>query len=365
MSGPLRFRTAAVLLAGLSTSPVSANIIDTLFNRAPEEALAPAPAKDASAKDECLSRPGRPADGQHWMYRLDGHRRCWFSVPEEAAAVRKRVHHHAVKQRFISSEKDEIALRRQKAVVDARAELIRPAAEDALQPRPVPAVKVVDAAAFVPATGAAALVPSPPVLAKPDQLPLEHPNVSRDSDAPQDSNVRQDNVETLLAATAAGSEAVAVSASPAGTVAVPVATGEDVQWWTSRWIGPLLMGLGLMSLLGAARPLRGAALLTRSVRAPEAEDRLSLRSDSDSEAHLHHRRHVPAIRHGTRPIAEHQRKSRPPRPASPDMTFHEAISLLTDFDAASLDARPGALTQKRLDAAPASGKTGAYVSRMS
>src|SRR5262245_28603291 len=108
MSGPMRCRYAAVLIlaglliAGILNAPASANILDTLFNRTPEDASAPAQdasAKDASAKqdaaakDECLSRPGKPAEGQHWMYRLDGHRRCWFSVPEEAATVRKRAHH--------------------------------------------------------------------------------------------------------------------------------------------------------------------------------------------------------------------------------------------------------------------------------
>ena len=73
-----------------------------------------------------------------------------------------------------------------------------PAPEETLQPRPVPAMKVVDARAFRsrdrccrfrfrrsgcragPATGAAALVPPPPVLAQPDPLPPQR------SSAPQD-----------------------------------------------------------------------------------------------------------------------------------------------------------------------------------
>jgi hypothetical protein len=346
-----------------------------LLNRAPEEAPPPVPVKDTQAKDECLARPGKPADGQHWRYRLDGHRRCWFLAPEEIATSRQRVRHHAVKRRLASSEEDETAPRKQRAVVDARAELMRPAPEEALQPTPVPAVKVVDAAPSVPATGAAvpapaagaavsapaagaaALVPPPPVLAKRDRLPSEQPDVRKD-------DVRNDNVETLLAATPASSEAIAVSASPASAVAVPVDIGEDVQWWTSRWIGPLLMALGLMSLVVATRPLQRAALVTRSVRAPEAEERLGRYSDSESQAHLHDRRHAPAMRHGARQIADHQRTSRQSGPANPDMTFQDAIRMLTDFDEASFDARSGALTPRPLDAAPASGKARAYVSRM-
>jgi hypothetical protein len=357
MSGPLRFRTAAALiLAGLSTSPASANIIDTLLNRAPEEAAAPAPAKDAPAEDQCLSRPGKPADGQHWMYRLDGHRRCWFLVPEETATVRQRAHHTAVKRRPASKEEDEVTPRKRKAVVDARAELMRPAPEETLQPRPVPAVKVVDADASVPATGAAALVPPPPVLASPDQRTPDQPKAA-DPDPRQDS---QDNVETLLAATPADSETVAVSAPSATPVAVPFATGDNARWWTSKWFGPLLMALGLISLLIAMRPL-----LPRSVRAPEPEDRLNPLLESDSQTHLQHLRQATPMRPGARQIAGHQRRSRPSAAGNPGMTYQEAIRLLAEFDSASVEARPGALTPRRLDAAPVSGKATAYVSRVS
>ena len=67
-------------------------LFEALFNRAPEEPPVPAPAND-SDNEECLSQPGKPADGQHWVYRLDGHRRCWFLVPEGTATLRQRVHH--------------------------------------------------------------------------------------------------------------------------------------------------------------------------------------------------------------------------------------------------------------------------------
>jgi hypothetical protein len=387
MSGPLRIRFAAVLvLAGLATSPASSNIIDTLLNRTPEEAAPPAPA--ASAKDECLSRPGKPVDGQHWRYRLDGNRRCWFLGPEQAAASRQRVQHHAIKRRLATSEEDETATRPRKTVVDARAELVRPAPEETLQPRPVPAVKVVDAApsvpatgasipaasasvpaaaasipaagassptagaaASVPATGAAALVPPPPVLVQPDPSP------------PEQSNVRRDNVEALLAASPASSEAVSASAPAATTVALAFVTGEERPWWMSRWFGPLLIALGLISLLVATRPFQWVALVTRRVQAPEVEDRLSPISDFESQAHLHHRRHAPAMRNATRQIAEHRRMSRPSGPTNPDITFQEAVRLLTDFDEASVETRRGALTSRHPDFASRSGTRRTYVSR--
>jgi len=381
MSGPLRIRFAAVfILAGLSTSPASSNIIDTLLNRTPEEAATPAQAKDAAAKDECLSRPGKPVEGQHWRYRLDGSRRCWFLGPEDAATSRQRVH-HTVKRRLAASEEDEAAPRKRKAVVDARAELVRPAPEETLQPRPVTAVKVVDAApsvpatgtsipaasasvpaaapsipaagaaTSVPATGAAALVPPPPVLVQADPPPSEQ------------SNVRRDNVEALLAASPASSEAVAASTPPLTTVALAVVMDEDAPWWRSRWFGPLLMALGLISLLFATRPFQRVGLITRRVQAPELEDRLSPISDFDSQAHLHHRRHAPAMRNATRQIAEHQRMSRPSGPADPDITFQEAVRLLTDFDAAPVETRRGALTPRRPDFASRPGTSRTSASR--
>lgn len=201
-------------------------------------------------------------------------------------------------------------------------------------------------------------MPPPPVLAKPDQLPADRPNVAKD------------NVETLLAATSASSEAVAVSAPSATPVAFPfVVISEDEPWWTSRWLGPLLMVLGLISLLIATRPVGMTALLARRSRAPGPEEPLNTLSDFDPQTHPHHGRHAPALRHGERQIAQHQWKARPsgpanPEPANPEMAFQEAIRMLTDFDAASIGARPGALT-RRVAAAPITGKTGARVYRTS
>jgi hypothetical protein len=242
MSGHLRFCFATfLLLAGLSTSPASSNPFAALLNAAPGQATAPAP-----TEEECLRQPGKStADGQHWVYRFDGHRKCWFQTAEGVATVKKPVHHHAAKQRVAPPKESEAALRKGEAVVDARAELLRSAPAQTPQPTP-PAreFKVVDAAP-VPAMGAAALVPPEPVVAKPA------------TDPP-----RQVDVETLLAAAPAASDAVAASVPPATPIAVPIAeVGDDGRGWTATWLGVLLIALGLVSVLSSNRTLRGAVLL--------------------------------------------------------------------------------------------------------
>jgi hypothetical protein len=291
MSWPLRFRFAAVLiLAGFSTSPASSNPFTALFNPAPPQAAEPAPAKDA--KEECLPQPGKPADGQHWVYRVDGHRKCWFPVPEGTAAVKKTV----AKRRLAASEENEAAPRRRSAVADAHAELLRPAPVEA--PQPAPADRVVDAAdaAPVPATGAAALVPPPPVLSKPDQL------------RPDDPNPRRSNVEALFTATPAESDTVAVSLTSGTSVAVPGAeTGGP--WWTAPWLGPLLMALGLVILLSLTWPVRRAALVVERLWAGEGEERPGfLHLESDSRTRPHGRRPPQATPHRSRPAMEDRRK---------------------------------------------------------
>jgi hypothetical protein len=304
MSWPLRFRFAGVLiLAGLSTSPASSNPFTALFNLAPEQAAAPVPAKDAPAKEECLAQPGKPADGQHWVYRVDGHRRCWFLVPEGTAAVKKTV----ARRRLAAAEENEAAPRKRSAVADARAELSRPALVETPQPSPpAPAFKVVDAAdaAPVPATGAAALVPPPPVLSQPDQLKPADPN-------PRKGNIKSD-MEALFAATPADSDTVAVSVPPATPVAVPIAeTSDDRPWWTAPWLGPLLMALGLVLLLGPTL-VRRAALVAESLWAGEPEDRAGyLHLESDSQTRPQDRRYPQVTPHRSRQTTEDRRKSRP------------------------------------------------------
>ncbi|WFU43316.1 hypothetical protein QA640_13190 [Bradyrhizobium sp. CB82] len=216
------------------------------LDAAPAKATAPTP-----AEEQCLPKPGKStAEGQHWVYRYDGHRKCWFQAAEEVATVKKPVHHRAAKQRVAAPEEIKAALRKRKAGVDARAELLRSAPAETPHPTPpAPALKVVDAA-----PGAAALVPPAPLVAKPATDQLDQPT-SREVD-----------VETLLAAAPAATDTVAASLLPATLVTDPIAdAGEDGQGWTATWLGVLLMALGLLSLLSSSRILRGALLIGRFI----------------------------------------------------------------------------------------------------
>jgi hypothetical protein len=245
MSGHLRFCFAAfVLLAGLSTSRASSNPFADLFNFnvAPRAATAP-----ASEERECLPRPGKStADGQHWVYRLDGRRKCWFQAAEGTATVKK-----PVRPRVATPEENESARRKRKAVVDARAELLRSASAETSQlTSPAPKLKVADAASLV-ATAPAVFVPPAPVANRAtDLLTADHPRP------------RQVDVETLLAAAPAAGDAVAASVPTATPVAFPSAeAGNDVRGWAATWVGVLLMALGLVSVLSSSRAVREAVRL--------------------------------------------------------------------------------------------------------
>jgi hypothetical protein len=245
MSGHLRFCFATfVLLAGLSASPspASSNPFADWFNVTPRPAAAPAP-----EEEECLPRPGKSTTaGQRWAYRLEGHRKCWFQTAE--TAVKKQVRRRAAKHRVAAPEESEASPSKRKAVVDARAELMRSTPAEAPQPvRPVPEFKVADAASVsVAATGAAAVVPSAPI----ENLKTDH------------RSPRQVDVETLLAAAPAPSDAVAASVRSAAPVNFLIAeAANDGRDWMATWLGVLLMALGLVSVLGSSRTLREAVLL--------------------------------------------------------------------------------------------------------
>ena len=191
-------------------------------------------------------RPGKSTTaGQRWVYRYDGHRKCWFQAAEGTATVRKQVRHSVAKPRVAVAEENEAAPRRRKADVDTRAELLRSAAAETSQPMPLaPEFKVVDAASVL-ATGTAAFA-RPAVVEK------------LTSDDPMPSQV---DVETLLAAAPAPSDAVAASVLPA-PLALPVAEAtDDGQGWMATLLGMLLMALGLVSVLGSSPTLREAVLL--------------------------------------------------------------------------------------------------------
>ncbi|WP_245320470.1 hypothetical protein [Bradyrhizobium lablabi] len=203
-----------------------------------------------------MPRPGTStAEGQRWVYRSEGRRKCWFQTADGTATV-KQVRHRAAKrvaapeERVAAAEENEAA-RRNKAVMDARAEMLRAAPAETSQPtRPAPELNVVDAAS-APATEAAAFVPPAAVANRAtDQLTPDHP-------AP-----RQLDAATLLAAAPAPSDTVAASTPSAAPVASPVAEAADDGWGRmATWLGVLLMALGLVSVLGASRTLREAVLL--------------------------------------------------------------------------------------------------------
>ena len=122
MSGYRRICVAVSLLfAGFSSSPALSNPLTDLFNPPPAEAPAAAPAP--AAREQCLSQPGRATAGQHWVYHLDGHRKCWFQTAETAVSVKRLVRHRTAKQPAIASEENEAELRK-KPVADARAQLL-------------------------------------------------------------------------------------------------------------------------------------------------------------------------------------------------------------------------------------------------
>ena len=246
MSGHLRFFFSPfVLFVGLSASPAYSNAFADFFNfnAAPQQATAP-----AAAKEECLPLPGKSTAGLRWVYRLDGHRKCWFQTAEEIA-VKKQVRYRRAKPPVAAAGETESTQRTRTAVVDARAELLRSApAETSLPMRIAPELKMVDAAPVL-ATGVAAFVaPVPIEKLEIDRLTPDHPTR------------RQLDVETRMAATPATRDAAApVSAVPVAQL-IPEEV-DDARSWTATWLGVLLMALGLVSILGASRTVREALLL--------------------------------------------------------------------------------------------------------
>jgi hypothetical protein len=193
-----------------------------------------------------LSRPGKSTAGRHWVYRLQGHRRCWFQTAEETT-VKRHVRHRTTKPRVVVSEENDAAGKR-RAVVDARAELLRSASTETPQPsRPAHEPKVADAASVL-ATVIAAFVP-----------PASIENLAINQPAPDRRTPRQVDVEMLLAAAPADRGAVAASVPAAAPAAFPITdAADDGPGWTATWLGVLLMALGLVAVFGSSRIVREA-----------------------------------------------------------------------------------------------------------
>jgi len=191
-----------------------------------------------------LPRPGKSTTaGQRWVYRLEGHRKCWFQTAQGIATVKKQVRPSAAKPLVAVPEENDAAPG--KRVVDARAELPRSAPAETSQPiRTAPEFKVGDAASVL-ATGAAAFVPLTPVE-----------KLATDRLTPDHATPRVVAVKTLLAG-----DAVAASV-PLAAPAVPVAEAADNgPGWMATLLGALLIALGLVSVLGSNPTLREAVLL--------------------------------------------------------------------------------------------------------
>jgi hypothetical protein len=237
---------ASLLLAGLSTSPAFSNPLTDLFTPAPQEAPAAAP---APAKQECLPQPGRATPGQHWVYHLDGHRRCWFQT-EASVAVKKVVERRAPRRRIVEPEENEEATHR-KSVADARAQLLSDAQANALQPAapapaPAPAPEMAADTASVPASEPATPVPAAPVATAAAAAPII------DQPAPARTTRPQVDVEMLLAAAAPITDAVAAPA-PSATPAAPSIPAVLTSQWESvtTLAGAILMVFGLVFLIGS------------------------------------------------------------------------------------------------------------------
>ena len=240
----LRLCIAAFLLAGLSISPASSNVLSDLFSAGATEAPAPA-SKEATApapaQEGCLTQPGKPtADGQRWVYHSDGRRKCWFQTA--AGTSRKLTHHYVLKRRVASRERTEAL---PKADADARAEVLRPAPAEMSQPTPsAPELPKVADAAPVSAIENVAPLPRPPT-AEPatDQLASDRPTP------------RVVAVQTVRVSPSSSDTVDDSSVLPATPVALRVAEAGGDGWdWTATWLGVLLMALGLAALLGASLP---------------------------------------------------------------------------------------------------------------
>ena len=189
-----------------------------------------------------MPQPGRSsAAGQHWVYRFDGQRKCWFQAAEETSLARKPVRHRLERRSVAASEEDKPAPRQQKDVEDANAEMLSAAPEQTPQPAPLEPKLTIVRTVPVRIGDAAAMVPPAPDLDKPgaDQLTPDQP--------------RRPDVETLLAeAPAASSE---VASAPGTPVAAPGANTGGGEAGTPSWLGVLMIVLGGTALLASSPTL--------------------------------------------------------------------------------------------------------------
>lgn len=276
MSGHVRFGFVLFLVvAGLST-PATANAITDFFtpNPAPEAASPPA-APTVPAQDDCLSRPGEStAAGQHWVYRYDGHRKCWFQAAADSALARRAARRHVARRHAAAADDNAPAPRKAKAVEDARDEMVSSAAtqppqvapsapapaETPQQPTPSEPKLTIVRTIPVHLADAAAQVPPAPVPATAGAGQPASSQPASDHPTSAQSAPPQVDVEKLLAEAPAANDEVA-SRHPATPVTAPAAATDSRGGWTTNWLGLLLMALGCAALLSAS--LRQVLLAVR------------------------------------------------------------------------------------------------------
>lgn len=243
MSGYLRMCfVSLVLVETLSTGPASSNSLADIFNTtAPQATVASPP------QAECLGRPGDSTpESQHWVYRMDGHHKCWF-LTEGVAKVKKTVRRRVAQDNIASLDENATTRPRQSGLVDARAELLRSAAAEPSQPPPHPEVKVADAASDLD-TGITLMSAAP---------------IAEHGRRPTHSVPSQVDVEQPLAA-APANDVVTSSEPPTMPMGMLVLTPEarnEAPSRTATWLGVLLMMLGTLSILSSSRSLRHAVRL--------------------------------------------------------------------------------------------------------
>jgi hypothetical protein len=327
----LRFGFAAALVAAGFSTPAAANFITDFLSPSPApEAATAAP---APAPDECLRQPGPAAAGQHWVYRLDGHRKCWFQAAEDSALAKRPARRLVARRSVTAPEQDTSAPRRRKAVEDARDELVNPAPAEAPQPAP-PAPKLTLVRTIpVRTADAAALVPPAPVPATSgvDQPASEQPSSGQPSSA--QPMPRQVDVEKLLADAPAASDEVAA----ATLVAAPAGRTPGGEAWTASSLGALLIALGGVALLGSSLMLGGALW---PVRSPDSGTELAVAYDGRTDPFFESEPIPQAgagrdelLRYDPRSVAplgpaDRTRRTRAPDPPAREASWEEGLGAL-------------------------------------
>lgn len=246
MSGHRRVCVAAFLLfAGLSVSPACSNPLTDLFNPVPKEETSAAPAASA---EECISQPGKSTTpGQHWVYRHDGHRKCWFEA-QVTGPVQKHVHHHAAKR----LEDNEPVLRKM-AALNAQDRLLTPPPAQAPD---APTLNAPDTV-LAPGGGTAMLASAAPAPVPPERT---FDRLTTD-DANANAHVR---LAGMLSAVASLDKEATASAQPQAAAASSVPDTDKDRWQLmgTTLVGMVAIALGMVLLMGSL-------LANRLVNAPQ------------------------------------------------------------------------------------------------